>query len=309
MKKLDYTNEIAVKQKKTSFWSAFRRELPAWLLFLPSLILLYLIIWRPVARGLALSFFELKGYTPVKFVGFDNFKYIFTDTLFLKTLANTLQYVLWSIVIGYFLPVVVAIMLNEVVHAKGLFKFSIYLPVMIPAVASAMIWYFLYQPGTGGLLNTILGKLGLPASQWLQNPKLTIPLIVITMTWKGFGQTAILYLASLQGVNQELYEASKIDGAGTFRQVWHVTLPQIRGIMMLMLIQQIMNVFQVMVEPLAMTGGGPDNGSLSLALQGYYYAFMYFKVDKSIALSVVTFLILIVFSIFYFKLQKKFEDE
>lgn len=296
------------KKRKAGALAALKKDLTAWLLFLPSLLLLYLIIWRPVALGGYLSFFELKGYTPVKFVGLDNYKYIFSDTLFLKTLLNTCLYVFWSLLLGYFLPVIIAIILNETVHLKSFLKFSYYLPVMVPMVAAAMIWYFLYQPGDGGLLNAMCGFLHLPKSEWLQNAKNTIPLIVISMTWKGFGGTAILYLATLQSVNQELYEAATIDNAGLLKKVRYITLPHLKGIMMLTLVQQIMAVFQVMIEPMTMTGGGPNNASLSLALQGYYYAFTYFKVDKSIALSVVTFLILIVMTSFYFRLQQREDD-
>ncbi|MEG2583884.1 MAG: sugar ABC transporter permease, partial [Oscillospiraceae bacterium] len=125
----------------------------AWLMLLPGLFLLYFMVWRPVVVGAGLSLFELKGYEPVKFIGLANYKRVLTDTLFIKTLFNTVQYVVWSLVIGFLPPIIVAIMLNEMVHGKAFFKFAIYFPVIVPTVAVSLIWYFLYQPDPNGLLN------------------------------------------------------------------------------------------------------------------------------------------------------------
>ncbi|MEG1441746.1 MAG: sugar ABC transporter permease [Oscillospiraceae bacterium] len=292
-------------QRKTALQSLRKVNYSAWLMLLPGLFLLYFMVWRPVVVGAGLSLFELKGYEPVKFIGLANYKRVLTDTLFIKTLFNTVQYVVWSLVIGFLPPIIVAIMLNEMVHGKAFFKFAIYFPVIVPTVAVSLIWYFLYQPDPNGLLNMFTAKFGIPTSTWLQNPNLTIPLIVVSMTWKGFGGTMIMYLASLQGVNQELYEAAKIDGAGGFRRVFNITLPQIFPVVMLFLIKQIIGVFQIMVEPMTMTAGGPNNASVSLALQGYNYAFTYFQPANALALGFITFVLLMGLTIVYFKVDKK----
>lgn len=274
-------------------------------MLLPGLLLLYLIVWRPVLMGGVLSAFELKGYEPTNFVGLQNYVDVLTDTQFVRTLWNTVLYVFWSVVLGFALPIVVAIMLNEMVRGKGFFKFITYFPAIVPTVAVSMIWYYVYLPDQGGLLNMFLGMFGAEPHQWLQNASLTIPLIVLTMVWKGFGGTAIMYLAALQGISQDLYEAAKIDGAGAFRRLRHITLPQMAPMILLFLIRQMIGVFQVMVEPMTMTGGGPNNASLTLALQGYNYAFTYFQPQKALALGVITFLILVVMTIFYFAIEKR----
>jgi len=178
----------------------------------------------------------------------------------------------------------------------------------LPGVAASLIWYFLYQPGDGGVFNMLLGKLGAAPSQWLQDSNLSIQLIVVFMPWKGFGASTILYLATLQGVNQELYEASTLDGANLFVKIKHVLVPHLRGLILLMFVKQIIGVFQVMVEPMAMTGGGPNNASISLALQGYNYAFVYFQADYALALGVVTFVMLLILTAFYFKIENKYSD-
>ena len=288
--------------------SIFRQNITAWILLLPSLLLFYFLVWRPIGTGLVFSFFKLKNYVPIEFVGFKNYHDVVTDMLFIKTLVNSAKYVLWSFVIGFLPPIIFAVILNEIVHMNAFLKFSIYFPQIVPAVAAALIWYFLYLPGDGGVLNIILQKIGLPQQQWLQNSKQTIPLIIVMMTWQGCGGSMILYLASLQGINQELYEAAKIDGANIPTRFANVTLPAIFPIILLQFVRQIIGVFQVMIEPMTMTGGGPNNASISLNLQGFNYAFKNFQPERSLALGVITFLILMVVTCFYFKMQKKFGE-
>lgn len=294
---------------KGRFGSVFSRNIGSWLLLLPSIILFYFVVWRPVVVGMFLSLFEMQGYTPVEFVGLANYKRILTDTQFLKVLGNTFKYVFWSLTIGYLPPIIFAIMINEVVHMRGYVKFAIYFPTMLPAVATSMIWYLFYYPNASGVFNTILLKLGFETNQWLQDPSMTIIYIVISMVWNGFGSTTIMYLASLQGVNQELYEAAMIDGVGIFRRIWSIAIPRIRGVMLLFLVRQIIGVFQVMEQPLTMTGGGPNGASLSLGLQGYRYAFEYFKIDSALANNIIMFLILMVLTVFYFFLERKVDSE
>lgn len=288
--------------------SMFRKNMTAWLLLLPSILLFYFLVWRPIGVGFVYSFFKLRNYIPVEFVGFDNYHEVVTDMLFLKTLSNSVKYVIWSFVIGFLPPIILAVMINEIVHMNAFLKFSIYFPQIVPAVAAALIWYFLYLPGDGGVLNIILGKLGIPAQGWLQNSGQTIPLIITMMTWQGCGGSMILYLASLQGINQELYEAAKIDGANIPTRFANVTLPAIFPIILLQFVRQIISVFQVMIEPMTMTGGGPNNASISLNLQGFNYAFKNFQPERALALGVITFLILLVVTAFYFKVQNKYGE-
>ena len=226
----------------------------------------------------------------------------------MNALQNTVEYALWSIVIGLFVPVVVAIMLNDLVHAKGFFRFAVYFPCMVPSIVTSIMWLIIFDPSEGGILNHILSLFGLPASGWLQNADLTIPLIVTTMTWGGFGSTTILYLADLQGVNTELYEAIEIDGGGIFKKLKYITLPYMSGMIKMMFIMQIIGVFQVFQQPLAMTGGGPNNASISLSLVAYNYAFSSMEVGKSVATSVVTGIMIFIFTVIYMRLKKSNED-
>lgn len=284
------------------------RNLSGWILILPSLFLFFMLVWRPIGIGIGYSFFKLQGFTPVEFVGLKNFTDVLSDTNFLQTFWNTLKYVFWSLVIGFPLPFVCAVMLNELIHIQGFFKVTTYLPVIIPSIAVSLIWKMVYMDGEGGLLNMLLYYMGFSPMNWLSNKNLAIPLIIISMSWSGFGSTLIMYLGTLQGVNQELYEAARLDGAGFFGRIVHVLFPHMRGVLLLMLVRQIIGVFGITEQPLTMTGGGPNGASLSLGLTNYFYAFKYGQYDKSLALGVITFLMLLVLTFVYFGLDKRVDD-
>ena len=285
-----------------------KRNISGWLLILPSLFLFFMIVWRPIGIGIGYSFFRLQGFTPIQFVGIKNFTDVLSDTNFIQTLWNTVGYVGWSLVIGFPLPFICAVMLNEMVHIQGYFKVTTYLPVVIPSIATCLIWKMVYMDGEGGLLNMILYYFGVAPMNWLSNKSLAIPLIIVAMSWNGFGSTLIMYLATLQGINQELYEAARLDGAGFFGRIAHVLFPHMKGLLLLMVIRQIIGVFNVTEQPLTMTGGGPNGASMSLGLTNYYYAFKYGQYDKSLALGVITFCLLLVLTFIYFGLDKRVDE-
>lgn len=296
--------------KKIKRRAQFRNNLDAWILMLPMVAILYLFVWRPTVMGTLWSFFDMKGYTVKDFCGIDNYVKVLTHTQFLPMLWNTVKYVFWSLIIGFFPPLFIAIMMNEIVHFKNGFRVLIYIPAVIPGIAAMLMWYFMYYPDQTGLLNMILGKLGFEPYQWLNDPNFTIIGIVIYMTWKSFGGTMLLYFASVQNVSVELYEASIIDGAGPLRRLWNVTRPAMEGVILLNFVRQIISVFQVMEQPLAMTGGGPNGASATLSYQLYQYGFNSGGkgTGQAMALGVIIFLILIVFTIFYFWLNRKVEE-
>ncbi|BBH22048.1 ABC transporter [Paenibacillus baekrokdamisoli] len=297
------------KRQKKQLILYWLREWSSWLLIIPTLLFFFFFAWQPLFSGLVLSFFKTQGFKGVELNGLQNYMDVIQNSVFQQTLINTFLYVFWSLIFGFFVPVIVAIIINEMRHGSSFFRFSVYFPSMVPGIAAALMWMFLFNPGEGGVLNIILDKIGIPAQEWLQNPKMSIILIVLTITWRNFGGATLLYLASLQGVNNELYEAASIDGAGIWRKFRSITLPQIAPMISLMLILQISGVFQVFNEPLIMTEGGPSNASMSLMLQSYFYAFRYFEAGHSLALGVITFVILMILTIYYFKLEKKWEKE
>ncbi len=286
----------------------FVRNLIGWLLMLVPLLLFFIIVWRPIIIGIGYSFFDLVGFTPTEFVGLENYKDVLSDTNFVKTLWNTVKYVLYSLVIGFPLPFIIAVLLNEMVHTKSLFKFTIYLPVLVPSMAAYLIWKVLYAAGDGGLINSVIGLFGADAVNWLGSESNAIPSIIMTMTWSGFGGTMLMHLATLQGINQELYDAARLDGAGIWRRFTTVMFPHMRGILLLLGVRQIIGVFSVTEQPLVMTGGGPNGASLSLGLTNYFYAFRDGNFERSLAVGVVSFLILICVTFIYYGLDKKISE-
>lgn len=287
-----------------------RNNIDAWVLMLPMVIVLYLFVWRPTVLGAVWSFFKMNAYTPTKFIGFANYIKVISNTQFLPILWNTVKYVLWSLVIGFLPPVIIAVMLNEIVHFRNGLRLIIYLPAVIPGIAAMLIWYFIYYPDITGLLNMIITRFGLQPYTWLNDPKFTIPGLMLYATWKGFGGSMLLYFSALQGVSVEVYEAALIDGATPLRRIWYVTRPALEGLLLLNLVNQIIGVFQILDLPLAITGGGPNGVSTSLSYQLYQYGFNSGgkSTGQAMALGVIIFIILVVFTIFYFYLNRKVEE-
>ncbi len=287
-----------------------RNQADAWILMLPMVVVLYLIVWRPTVMSMIWSFFKMNAYTPGKFVGLANYKSVLTHTQFIPTFVNTVWYVIWSLVIGFLPPVIIAVLLNEMIHMKNFFRIGIYIPAVIPGIAAMLIWNYIYAPDQTGMLNSILSKFGFGNYGWLQDPAFSIIGIVIYKTWKGFAGAVLLYYAAVQGVSVELYEAAMMEGAGPFKRAWHITRPAIEGVLLLNLVRQIIGVFQILDEPLAMTGGGPNNASNSLSYQLYQYGFNSGgkATGQAMALGVIIFAVLIVFTCFYFWLNKKVEN-
>lgn len=297
-----------IKNFAISFKKTLKRDFGAWALIFPALFCIYYAVLRPQVFGFVWSFFDMNGYTPDKFVGLENFRVVLSDTAFLKTLFNTLQYVFWSVLIGYTLPVVAALLMNEMIHFRKTIRTIMYLPAVLPGVCVSLLWFFMYYPDNSGLLNALLQKFGLEPYSWLQDGNFTILYIVLSMAWSATGSTALYYFAGLQSINRELYEAAVIDGAGFFTRLRVVTFPQMSGMLLIFLIRHIIGIFGITDQPLQMTGGGPNNASMSLGLLNYHYAFTDGQPQYALALGVVMFVILLVPSIAYFKLNKKVEE-
>ena len=294
------------KRKKASFYK--KSFVGSWLFAVPALILMYLFIWRPTVMGFVWSFFKMKGYRPTSFIGMRNYIEVIKDTEFIPLFLNTLQYVFWSLIIGFLPPLLLAIIVNEIVHFRQKIMTFLYLPSIIPAIAVSLLWKQMYDPTEIGLLNSVIIKLGGSPYQWLNDKNFVILWIIVSMTWKSFPGAMLLYYSALQNVSQDLYEAATIDGAGMIRRAWHVLRPQIMGVLILNFVRQIIGVFQVMEQPLAMTDGGPDGASASLGYQLYKYGFVTQRVGHAMALGTIIFFVLIFMTIFYFKLNKKLEE-
>lgn len=298
-----------VKAGKFSFnIKSFKKsDLIGWLIMIPTLILFAFFIWAPLIENIKLSLYEADGLRLVKFVGLDNYISVLKHPDFWDAFRNTFIYIFWSLLIGFFVPIIAAVLISETVHFKGLFKIGIYFPNIMPGLATIIMWGFFYRPGATGTLNIILSKIGILPQDWLTNSSWTIPLIIISMTWKAAGSTALIYLAGISSINPELYEAATIDGTTVLQRIRHITLPHLFSLGKTLLILQIISVFQILYEPMVMTNGGPNNSSISIMQLVYNFAFRDYNFPKASALSVLICIILVILSGIYFKVVSKNE--
>ncbi|WP_281532909.1 carbohydrate ABC transporter permease [Anaerocolumna aminovalerica] len=279
-----------------------RKDAVGWLIMLPSIILFAFFVWEPLLESIRLSLYTAKGIRLERFVGFENYIRVLKHPDFLAAFSNTFTYIFWSLAIGFFIPMILAVLITETTHFKSFFRVGIYFPNIMPGLATVLMWGFFFRPGSTGVLNIILGKIGIEPQVWLTNAKWTIPLIVIIMTWKGAGSTALIYMAGISNINPELYEAATIDGAGILSRIRYIILPGIFSLAKTLLILQIISVFQIIYEPLVMTNGGPNNASISIMHLVYNYAFRDFNYPMAAALSVMMGIVLIILSGLYFKI-------
>lgn len=282
-----------------------QKNIVGWLMMLPCVILFAFFVWGPLLECIKLSFYSAKGMKVQEFVGLKNFIDVFSHPDFSAAMRNTFSYMIWSLIIGFLVPIVLAVFISEIRHGKSLFKVGVYLPNIVPGMAMVLMFGFIFRPGATGILNIIGAKLGLPASDWLSNPRLTKPLIIIALTWKGAGSTALLYIAGIQGIDPELYEAAIIDGAGIWKRICYITMPCIYNLARTLLILQLISVFQILYEPLVLKNGGPNNASISIMQLMYRFAFEKYDYPKASAVSIIVCVMLVVLTAVYSKLNKK----
>ncbi len=265
-----------------------------------------LFMWYPMIRGVVMSFQRTRrGETT--WVGWDNYTRIVADPSFWIAWKNTFLFTALALVVGYVLPFFVAILLNEFRHAKGYLRVLVYLPVMLPPASALFLFkYYAYDPSEAGLFNAILKFLHLPTSEWMQSPTMTIPAMVIASTWMNLGSAVLIYLASLQNIPGELYEAAELDGAGVWRRIWNVTIPQTRLILALLAMLQIVATMQLFIEPLILANGaGTQDSATSVAYLIYQHGFFQNDLNGAAALGVIMLLVLAAFSAVYVRLTTK----
>ncbi len=277
-----------------------RRSWIGLLFLVPAFLVFGLFQWYPIFSNFVLGFQEYTPGLDPTWVGFDNYSAIFADDRLYVAVQNTFVYVGICLVIGFLLPIAVAIAISLLRRGKGFFRMAVYVPNIIPAVATYIIWQWIYNPQFG-LLNQVGGWMGIEPIQWLVDKNLVLLSIAIMATWSGFGTTAVLYMASLTTINSEMYEAAEIEGAGVWQRIRHITLPFLMPTISLMLILQLLATFQLLQEPFVLTAGGPNDASLSVMLLSFQYAFDNVEFGKAGALGTLVFLFLMLLSFAYIR--------
>ena len=297
------------KQKSELVKAKVKKNLLGWILVIPSILLFVFFVWYPVTFNVVLSFF--KDNTFKEFVFFDNYRLIFGDPKFISALQNTFLYIFWSLIIGFIVPLLIGLLLSEVVHAKGIFRVLIYLPCMISGMAVVFLFRSMFGNNNWDIINVILIRVfgAKEGVQWTADPKLVIPVIVFAMTWRGAGGTALIYLSNYQQIDDAIYEASRLDGISPMKRFFKITLPMMKTTIFLLLILQIISVFQVFYEPMVIAGNNVDAMSLMLLAYNYAYVNGEFEYAKSAATSVVLAVIILTTTILYFGLTNFLEKK
>ncbi len=282
-----------------------RRAAWAGLAFLaPTLIVFGYFAWWPIAQSAVLAFQQTNLIDPAEWVGWRNFEVLFADPLLPRAALNTLWFTLLSLAIGLPVPLLCAVLMSELRRGGTLARVLAYLPVVIPPVVSVLLWKVFFSPGETGVVNSLLGLVGFGPLPWLQSPELAMPSLVIVATWSGAGTAILIYLAALTGVSSELYEAAELDGATVWQRVIHITLPQMRGVILVLLLLQIIGAIQVFTEPYVMTDGGPANATVTVLLMIYRYAFLFGNYGVATALSLLLAIVLIIVSAIYLRITR-----
>ncbi len=280
-------------------------------LALPMLLVFGVFSWYPIVRALVMSVQQTNLVSAAQWVGLENFRHVFEDPLLPTAIKNTLYFAGLALVFGYPIPLIAAVLMSELRRFRGLYAALAYLPVVVPPVVAVLLWKFFYDGSPTGVFNTMLGWIGLGPYPWLQDSTSAMPALVLEATWAAAGSTVIIYLAALTSVAPELYDAAAVDGASIWHKVWHVTLPQLRGVLLITLILQLIGTSQVFLEPYLFTNGGPDNSTLTVLLMIYNYAFgqsLGGDYGAATALSVMLAIVLGILSAVYFRLTRAWSD-
>ena len=279
-------------------------QIPAFLFLLPALLVFGFFAWYPIIKTFIFSFQNVTLQGDATWVGLDNIKQMLGDPNFSLAWRNSFIFASLSLAMGFFVPVFVSIMINEMRSAKGFFRLVYFLPTVIPITISIIIWRLIYAPDNG-FLNAVIHSLGGQGQSWLQDVRLVRPAIILMLTWANFGSTVLIYLAALQDIAPEYYEAAEISGANPFQRIQHITLPHLYPTMILTFVLQIIFVVQIFTEPFLMTQGGPNNATLTPVLVIYRTAFNSNNYGLASAWSLSLIVILSVFSVVYLRLSRR----
>jgi multiple sugar transport system permease protein len=301
------TQSIATKNmpRRRNIYSARA----AYFFLAPALLMITVFFFFPVLAALFMSFtdfdiYGLSDFKNVRFIWFDNYKALFGDPLFWTALRNTFYFVFIGGPLSLGVSLAAAMLLNsKLVKLKSFFRLIYFTPVVATLVSVAVVWRYIYHPRFG-LLNYMLDLVGIGSVDWLGDPTWAMPAIIFLAVWKNFGYNMIIFLAGLQNIPEELYEAARIDGAGAFHQFISVTLPMLAPTTLFVGIITMIGYFQLFAEPYVMTQGGPVNSTLSIVLYMYEEGFRWWNMGYSASLAFVLFAIIFIGTLLQIKFQR-----
>jgi ABC-type sugar transport system permease subunit len=287
----------------------FDQNLIGWAFALPFVVIFALFMAGPIVASLLLSFTDfgladLRNPLGTDFVGVENFTALLGDRKFTTALFNTAYFVVVGVPATLLLGLAAALALNRGIDRfRTLFRVGYYLPVVTSIVAIAVVWRFVLNPDQG-LLNMLLGSLGINGPNWLADPALAMPAIIAMAVWRNLGFAMVVFLAGLQTIPRELYEAASIDGAGRWKQLRHVTVPLLRPTILFITVVTTIGYLQLFEEPFVMTDGGPLDKTLSISMYMYQQGFEFFHQGYAAAIAWVLFVIVAIVAFVQFRILR-----
>lgn len=271
----------------------------------PTILGLTVLSAGPIIASFGISLTDWDLLSPAEFVGLDNFATLVSEPRFLLALRNTAFFTLTSVPLGLLLGLGLALALDQPIRGIAIIRTAYFLPVVTSTTAIALVWLWIYSP-QGGLLNAILGTLGIPPQKWVSDPVWSMPSIVVMSVWQGLGTTVIIFLAGLQGIAQEFYDAAAVDGAGRWARFRHVTLPLLTPTIFFTGILAFIGAFQVFDQVYVLARPGePTRSTITLVYYIYESGFDHFKMGLAAAASWILFLVVAILTILYFRSQRR----
>ncbi len=278
-----------------------QETITAYLFILPWIVGFILFVGGPIIASFVLSFFKWKMIAPAQFLGLDNYVSMFSvDDLFRKSLGITFRFSFYSVLLSQILSLTLALLLNQPIRGLGGWRTIFYLPAVVSGVAGSVLWFWMYH-GELGIINNLFRAVGLEGRNWLWEKELVLGSLIVKSLW-NVGVPMVIYMAALQGLPQDLYEAADLDYASEGAKFYHITLPLISPVIFFNLVMGIIAQIQTFAEPYVMTGGGPDNATLFLGLHLYQNAFHFLKMGYASAMAWIMFLIIFALTMIQFGL-------
>ncbi|MBG9981780.1 sugar ABC transporter permease [Aerococcaceae bacterium DSM 111020] len=290
--------------------ASWRSTVQAFLYLLPMLLIIGVFTIYPIFKSVDMSLYtDYNIFTGiVKERGLDNYKTLLTDPAFYRALKNTALYVVWVVPLSITISLGIALLLNQIKWLQGFFRTVYFLPFVTSTVAISIVWSWLYHSDYG-LINYILGFFGIDPVNWLQNPDLAMPAVIIMAIWKGLGFNILLLLVGLGNINENYYQAAKVDGANSWNRFWFITLPLLRPTLFLLSVVSVINGFKVFDEVFAIFNGRPGPAGSATTLVYYLYRKFYEQYDYGMAAAtgMVLFGIVLILTIIQYAGNRYFE--
>ncbi len=256
----------------------------AYAFLLPAATVLAVFHFYPIIYAFYVSLLRWNLIDPVHpYVGWDNYTRLAYDPKFLTALGNTAYYAVVSVAVALPLALLFAILLNRKLLGLSWYRTAFFIPHVTSLAAAAMVWHWLYHPDQFGLLNYLIGKLGLPPQQWLLSPSQAMPAMIVVAIWGSLGRDIVILLAGLQNIAPDYYEAAQIDGAGSWQSFRHITLPLLSPTTYFILVISMIGALKVFALPLFLTGGGPLDRTFTIVYSIYQEGFRYFRMGNAAA--------------------------